>query len=94
MQPPVVIDRLLYVLAGAGTVAAPPVTITPLKVPASCNIVYVPFGTLVNVKSILPLAPHVVALVPRAVRVGADGAALTVSDIAGDSQLKLDVVTS
>ena len=33
-HPPAVIDRLLYVPAGAVIVAAPPATLTPVKLPA------------------------------------------------------------
>jgi hypothetical protein len=76
VQPAEVIDRLLYVPAGAVTLAAPPETLTFVKLPVAYVIVYVPFGTFVNVKSILPLAPQVAALVPAAVRVGAPGAVM------------------
>jgi phage terminase large subunit-like protein len=76
VQPPAVIDRLLYVPAGAVTVAVPPATLTPVKVPAAYVMVYDPSGTLVNVKSILPLAPQAAALLPTATSVGADGAVI------------------
>ena len=66
--------------------AAPPVTITPLKVPASCNIVYVPFGTLVNVKFMLPSAPQVAGLLPAAKSVGADGAVMVTFTPAAEAQ--------
>ncbi len=72
----VMMDRLLYVPAGAVTVAVPPATVTPVKVPASYDTVYDPFGTLVNVKLILPSAPHVAGLLPTAKSVGADGAVM------------------
>ena len=72
----VMMDRLLYVPACAVTVAVPLATVTPVKVPASYDTVYNPFGTLVNVKLILPSAPHVAGLLPTAKSVGADGAVM------------------
>jgi hypothetical protein len=74
VQVPDVIVRLLYVPAGAETEAVPAVTFTLVKLPVAYVIVYVPFGTLVNVKLMLPFAPHVAGLLPVAVSVGAEGA--------------------
>jgi len=67
-------------------VAAPPATVTSVKVPASCNIVYVPFGTLINVKSMLPSAPQVAGLLLTAKSVGADGAVMVTFTPAAEVQ--------
>ena len=86
VQPPAVMDRLLYAPAGTGTDAAPAATITPAKVPPSYDIEYDPSGTLVNVKSILPLAPQAGALMPTAVSEGTGLAVIVTFTPAAEAQ--------
>lgn len=69
--------KLLYVPATACTVAALFTTDTPGKLPPSWIIEYVPLGTLVNVKLIVPSPWQTVGFTPDAAKVGtAFGAAV------------------
>ena len=61
-------------------------TATPVKLPEAYNIVYNPSGTFVNVKFILPLAPHIDGLLLTAERAGGRGAIIAVLTPADEVQ--------
>ncbi len=85
VHPFAVMVRFEYVPVGTPlTVAVPPVTTTFVNVPLECVMVYVPSGTPVNVKAMLPVPPHVVALVAVADNVGAFGAVIVTFTPFGD----------
>ena len=76
VQPPTIISRLVYIPSEAVTVARPAAILTLEKLPVEYVIVYKPSGTLTNVKFMIPFAPHIIGLLPSAVRAGIAGAVI------------------